>query len=296
MSRKLLFIVNPRSGKRNSGKIIEIIHKTLLGKVNYDIGLWSNIDEFNVLTQKLMTEHFTEAIAVGGDGSVNLVGKTILKSNITLGIVPTGSGNGLARSLGILMDTEKALLQILEGKTTLIDSGEVNGEVFFCTSGVGFDAHIGNLFANLQTRGLKTYIKLIFKELFSYKPETYSVFANGIEIRKEAFFITVANAGQFGNNFYMAPNAKVNDGLFNVVIVKPFPLILGLFMLLKIIRRKANESRFIETLTCNELTIKRATKGSVHFDGEPFIMENELKYTNKPRSLKVIVGTTFDGV
>lgn len=296
MSRKLLFIVNPRSGKRNSGKIIDIIDKTLSGKINYEIGLWTNIEEFNVLAKKLISEGFTEAIAVGGDGSVNLVGKTILKSNITLGIVPTGSGNGLARSLGILMDTEKALLQILEGKTTLIDSGEVNGQVFFCTSGVGFDAHIGNLFANLQKRGLKTYIKLIFKEMFSYKPETYSVFANGTEIKKEAFFITVANAGQFGNNFYMAPRAKVNDGLFNVVIVKPFSLIAGLFMLVKILRRKAHESRFIETMTCDELVIKRSNKGSVHFDGEPFIMENELRYNIKPKSLKVIVGAVYDGV
>lgn len=296
MSRKLLFIVNPRSGKRNSGKITDIIHKTLSGKINYEIGLWTNIEEFNVLAKKLNTENFTEAIAVGGDGSVNLVGKTILKSNIILGIVPTGSGNGLARSLGIQMDTEKALLQILEGKSTLIDSGEVNGEVFFCTSGVGFDAHIGNLFANLQKRGLKTYIKLIFKELFSYKSETYSVFANGIEIKKEAFFITIANAGQFGNNFYMAPGAKVNDGLFNVVIVKPFSLISGLFMLVKILSRKAHKSRFIDTFACSEITIKRATKGSVHFDGEPFIMGNELKYTNKPKSLKVIVGAVYDGV
>lgn len=296
MSRKLLFIVNPRSGKRNSGKIIDIIHKTLSGKINYEIGLWTNINEFNVLAQKLKSENFNAAIAVGGDGSVNLVGKTILRSDITLGIIPTGSGNGLARSLGIQMDTEKALLQILEGKSTLIDSGEVNGEAFFCTSGVGFDAHIGNLFANLTKRGLKTYIKLIFKEFFGYKPQQYSVCANGIEIKKTAFFITIANAGQFGNNFYMAPGAKVNDGLFNVVIVKPFRLLPGLFMLLKILSRKAHTSRFIETIVCSKLTIKRETKGSVHFDGEPLIMDAELNYTLKPKSLKVIIGEVFDGV
>lgn len=296
MSRKLLFIVNPRSGKRNSGKIIDIIHKTLSGKINYEIGLWTNIDEFNLLAEKLKSESFTEAIAVGGDGSVNLVAKTILNSSITLGILPTGSGNGLARSLGIKMDPEKALLQILKGNTVTIDSGEVNGNCFFCTSGVGFDAHIGNLFANLPKRGLQAYIKLIRKELFSYKPETYSVIANGKEIKKEAFFVTVANAGQFGNNFYMAPGAKVNDGLFSVVIVKPFKLLPGLFMLLKILRRKAHTSRFIETLACNELIIKRGSKGSVHFDGEPFIMDAELKYTLKPQSIKAIVGEVFDGL
>lgn len=296
MSRKLLFIVNPRSGKRNSGKIIDVIHKTLSGKINYEIGLWTNINEFNVLAEKLKKEGFTEAIAVGGDGSVNLVGKTVLESNITLGIVPTGSGNGLARSLGINIDTEKALLQILNGKSEIIDSGEVNGIAFFCTNGVGFDAHIGNLFANLTKRGLKTYIKLIVKELFNYKPEHYRVLINGSEINKTAFFITIANAGQFGNNFYMAPEAKVNDGLLHVVIVKPFSLLSGLFMLMKILSRKANKSRFVETFTCTELTIKRESEGSIHYDGEPLIKESELKYTLKPRSLKVIVGEEYDGV
>jgi diacylglycerol kinase (ATP) len=296
MSRKLLFIVNPRSGKRNSGKIIDIIHTTLSGKINYEIGLWTNIDEFHLLSQKLKSENFTDAIAVGGDGSVSLVAKTILNSSITLGILPTGSGNGLARSLGMKINTETALLQILKGKTTVMDSGEVNGHCFVCTSGVGFDAHIGNLFANLPKRGLKAYIKLIRKELFSYKPQHYSVIANGKEIKKEAFFVTVANAGQFGNNFYMAPGAKVNDGLFNVVIVKPFKLIPGLFMLLKIIRRKAHKSKFIETFACSELIIKREKEGSIHFDGEPSVMEAELKYTLKPKSLKAIVGDVYDGV
>lgn len=296
MHRKLLFIVNPLSGKRNSGKIINIINTTLSGKINYEIGLWKNINEFNALAEKLKTGNFTEAVAVGGDGSVNLVAKTILNTSLTLGIVPTGSGNGLARSLGIFMNTEKALQQILNGKTELIDSGEVNGQAFFCTSGVGFDAHIGNLFANLPKRGLKMYIKLTLTELFSYKPQQYSVFVNGAEIKKTAFFITVANAGQFGNNFYMAPGAKLNDGLFNVVIVKPFPLIPGLFMLLKVLRRKAHTSKFIETIACNQLIIKRENKGSVHFDGEPFVMEAELRYHIKPKSLKVITGTVFDGV
>jgi diacylglycerol kinase (ATP) len=296
MSRKLLFIVNPRSGKRNSAKIIEIIHKNLQGKINYEIGLWTNIDEFNLLSQRLKNENFTDAIAVGGDGSVNLVAKTILNTPLVLGIIPTGSGNGLARSLGICIKTRKALQQILKGKIEIIDSGEVNRHPFFCTSGVGFDAHIGNLFANLPKRGLKTYIKLIRKELFSYKPQEYSVTANGAEIKKTAFFITVANAGQFGNNFYMAPGAKVNDGLFHVVIVKPFKLIPGLFMLLKIVRKKAYTSRYIETLACSKLTIKRKNEGSIHFDGEPFIMGKELDFTLIPNNLKVIVGNTFDGI
>ena len=296
MSRKLLFIINPRSGKRNSGKIIDIINKTLKGKIDYEIGLWTTIDDFNVLAKKLKEENFTDAIAVGGDGSVNLVAKTILKTTLILGIVPAGSGNGLARSLGISMNTKKALGQILNSKIEIIDSGEVNGNSFFCTSGVGFDAHIGNLFANLPKRGLKTYIRLIRKELFRYQCENYIVIANGVEIDKTAFFITVGNAGQFGNNFYMAPGAKVNDGLFNVVIVKPFHIIPGLLMLLKILFRKAHKSKFIETMACSELIIKRKTEGSIHFDGEPHVLGPELRYKIWPKSLKVIVGDVFDGV
>lgn len=296
MRRKLLFIVNPRSGKRNSGAVIERIHKILSGKINYEIGLWTNIEEFNLLANKLKEENFTDAIAVGGDGSVNLTAKTILNSNIVLGILPTGSGNGLARSLGFSMNIEKALAQILNGKTEVIDSGEVNGHPFFCTCGVGFDAHIAYLFANLPKRGLKMYIKLVRKELFGYEPENYSVTIDGKEIKRKAFFITVANAGQFGNNFYMAPQAKVNDGLFHVVIVKPFRLLPGLLMLIKVILKQAHKSKFIETFTCKELIIRRENKGSVHFDGEPSVLEAELKYILKPKSLKTIVGNVFDGI
>jgi len=296
MQRKLLFIVNPKSGKKNSGKIIESIHASLSGKLNYEIALWTNINEFNIIAEKLKNENFTDAIAVGGDGSVNLVAKTILNTSLTLGIVPAGSGNGLARSLGIFINTKKAVQQIIDGKTELIDSGEVNGQAFFCTSGVGFDAHIGNLFANLPKRGLKTYIKLISKEFFSYKPHRYSVIANGKEIKKEAFFITVANAGQFGNNFYIAPGAKLNDGLFNVVIVRPVKLLTALALIFKVTRGKADKSRNIETFACEELTIKREGAGSVHFDGEPHVLEANLNYKIKPKSLRVIVGPKFNGV
>ena len=296
MQRKLLFIVNPRSGKKNSGEIIEAINKILSDKMPYEIALWTNIDEFNKIAARLKNENFTDVIAVGGDGSVNLVAKTILNTALILGIVPAGSGNGLARSLGISMQTEKALHQITDGKTKLIDSGEVNGHAFFCTSGVGFDAHIGNLFANLKKRGLKTYIKLISKEFFNYKPKIYTIVANGKELKREAFFITVANAGQFGNDFYIAPEAKLNDGLFNVVIVKPVTLLQGLALILKIVRRKANTSKYIEAFTCRELTIKRDAPDCVHFDGEPSVLEADLHYSLRPGTLKVIVGTGFKGV
>jgi YegS/Rv2252/BmrU family lipid kinase len=296
MSRKILFIVNPRSGKRNSEKFISIIKATLGNKLNYEFGLWTNINEFNLLAERLKKENFTDAIAVGGDGSVNLVAQTILGTDITLGIVPAGSGNGLARSIGMPMNTSEAVELIAKGNIKIMDTAEVNGHSFFCTSGVGFDAHIGGLFANLKNRGLKAYLKLIVRELMGYKPQLYTVKSDGVEIQKKCFFITVANAGQFGNNFYISPGAKLNDGLFNVVMVRPFRIIPGLAMVWKITRGRADKSKYIETFACKNLTIIREKEGSVHFDGEPGMLGKELYYVLRPNSLKVIAGPGFNGL
>lgn len=256
---------------------------------SYKIGIWTTINEFNELSNEIERDSYTDCIAVGGDGSVNLVARSALKTKTQLGIIPTGSGNGLARTLGISLKPEKAINQILKNVTNVIDAGEVNGTFFFCTSGVGFDAHIGYLFANLKTRGLKTYIKLIFKEYFSYKPESYIVQLNNQKLERKAFFITVANAGQFGNDFYIAPQAKLNDGLFHVVIAKPFSLLNSLGMLFKILNKKANASRFFETFTCSQLSIERVADGSIHYDGEPMQQGKVLNYKIHPQALKVIV-------
>lgn len=290
MSARYLFIVNPNSGKRNSETIIDIIEKTIPSSIPYEVALWRNMEEFRTIEIKLKNNDYTHAIAVGGDGSVNLVARTILNTSIVLGIIPTGSGNGLARSLGIKIETVKAIQQLIENKTTTIDTGVVNNIPFFCTSGVGFDAHIGNLFANLKTRGLKTYIKLVIKEYLSYTPEEYSIEMNGLVLKRKAFFITVANAGQFGNDFYIAPKAKLNDGLFHVVITKPFNVFLGIGTLLKILFGKADKSKFIETYLCNELIITRTKNGTIHYDGEPNEQSEKLIYKLQPNSLKVIIG------
>ncbi len=296
MPRKILFIVNPNAGKKISGKLIETIRKELPSDIHNDISIWKDPEHFSEILQSLKTGGYTDAIAVGGDGTVNQVAKSIVNSGIALGIVPAGSGNGLARSLGISIKTVEAIQQIARGKTTTIDSGSVNGIMFFCTSGVGFDAHIGKLFATSTKRGLSSYVKITLREFSSYKEKKYKISIDGKIIEREAFLITVANAGQYGNDFYIAPQAKLNDGLFHVVVLKPFSLFGGTGTVLKVLRRKANESKLIETFTCKELTIERSGSGSIHFDGEPGIQGEELKYILHPRSLKVIIGDKFDGV
>lgn len=296
MSRKILFIVNPNAGKKISGKLIETIRKEFPSSIHNDISIWKDREHFNEITQSLQSGNYTDAVAVGGDGTVNQVAKSILNTNIALGIVPAGSGNGLARSLGISMKTEDAIKQIALGNTRLIDTGSVNGIPFFCTSGVGFDAHIGKLFATSTKRGLQSYVKITVREIFNYKPSHYTILIDGKEIQREAFLITVANAGQYGNDFYMAPQALLNDGLFHVVVLKPFNLLNGVGTVLKVLRKKANEASLIETFTGKEIIIKRNNPDSIHYDGEPDSQGKELHYKILPHSLKVIIGNKFDGL
>jgi len=293
MARKLLFIINPKAGKKLGPSLLPKIEQKLKGKMEYDISLWKDITEFNLIKEKLFNGSYTHAIAIGGDGTVNIVAKTILGTNITLGIIPAGSGNGLARSLGLPMDTEKALDAIIEGRVQIIDSGEINGIPFFCTSGVGFDAHIGHLFATSVKRGLKSYIKIIWKEFFSYEPKTYKIYYNGNTIERKAFLITVGNAGQYGNNFYIAPGALMNDGLFHVSVLRPFKFYQVFGLLFKIFRHKADESKLIEAFSCKELTIERREKDVLHFDGEPAMSDEKVFFKCKPASLSAIVGEKF---
>ena len=295
MSRKLLFIINPKAGKKLGTALLPLIESKLSGKLVYETCIWKNVEEFDLISQKLLSGEFTDAIAVGGDGTVNMVAKTVLGKNITLGIIPAGSGNGLARSLGLPMNTGKALDNIIAKKTHLIDSGEVNGSPFFCTSGVGFDAHIGNLFATDKKRGLKSYIKIIKKEFTSYKPQLYKIKYNNVEIERQAFLITVGNAGQYGNDFYIAPGAKMNDGLFHVSILRPFKLYEVGGLLLKILRKKADTSKLIESFACKELTITRLKNDFIHFDGEPKQEDALVKFTLIEKNLEVITGKFFKG-
>lgn len=290
MPRKLLFIVNPNAGKKISERIIDTIRKVFPENIYYQIVIWKDKDHFKEVLDILRSQDYTDAIAVGGDGTVNQVAKSILGTNICLGIVPAGSGNGLARTLGLSMEVEEVIKQIAEGKTETIDSGIVNGIPFFCTSGVGFDAHIGNLFATSVKRGLQSYVKITTRELFKYRAKKYKLKFNGQEIERKAFFITVANAGQYGNDFYIAPGAKMNDGVFHVSILRPFKFYEVIGLLTKILQKKADKSKLIETLICSELTIEREEKDVIHFDGEPAFTEKNVEFKCVPASLRVIVG------
>lgn len=288
--RKLLFIVNPNAGKKMSGNLIEIIRNEIPKEIEYQIEIWKSKEHFKEILNLLQTKSFTDAIAVGGDGTVNQVAKSVIGTNIALGIVPAGSGNGLARTLGLSMKTEEVIKQIAEGNKKKIDYGTVNNIPFFCTSGIGFDAHIGNLFATSKKRGLQSYIKITVRELLRYKSQEYILKFNNQEIKRKAYLITVANAGQYGNDFYIAPEAKINDGKFHLVILKPFGVFGAINVLIKVLKGKAYESKYIETYQCNAVSIARNQEAPIHFDGEPELQGKQVDFVCEPSKLTVIVG------
>jgi YegS/Rv2252/BmrU family lipid kinase len=291
--RKILFIVNPNAGKKISDKIIEAIRLHFPANIYYQIVIWKDKNNFEEIIAVFKDRDYTDVVAVGGDGTVNAVANSLVNTNISLGIVPVGSGNGLARSIGLSMSLEKVIQQIVVGKKTAIDVGYVNNQAFFCTSGVGFDAQIGQLFATAKKRGLSSYIKITLQQLFSYRAKTYILKLNNQDIKRKAFLITVANAGQYGNDFYIAPQAKLNDNLFHVVVLKPFNALSVFGIFFKIISGKAHQSKSIETFATDRLQIIRENEGSIHFDGEPASEGITLNYQLNHRALQVIVGDKF---
>lgn len=291
--RKLLFIVNPKAGKKMSDVIVDTIRRVCPPDVQYRIAAWRNDADFDEITSALASEGYTDAIAVGGDGTVNKVASVVCGTGVRLGIVPTGSGNGLARSLGMSMHVEDAIAQIAAGRSAAIDCGVVNGLPFFVASGAGFDAHIVDLFNRSRTRGLKTYVRITAARLFRYQPRDYTVELNGTTVRRKAFLITVANASQYGNDFHIAPEATLDDGLFHVVIVKAFSLFRVFAILTDVLRKRAHRSPGIETYVTDRLTIHRETDESIHVDGDPRPAGRTLDYVMRTRALQVLVGPGY---
>ena len=288
-NRKILFIVNPSAGKKRNLDLKEFIEKNF-NHADFTVAVSTSLEYFEEIKQPAITEKYTDIIACGGDGTVNKVASFASKNNLRLGILPLGSGNGLARSVKISMDLKKALKQIEKGKTLKIDGGILNNKLFFCASGMGFDAHIAALFENTEARGLSGYIKLIWKEFFSYKTEKYTLQFDGKEITAPAFVLACCNSGQYGNDFYIAPTANMIDGKITVSILKPFSKLLTPYLILKVILRKAHTLNCVDTYHTGSLKIIREKKGFVHLDGEPHEEGTEINYSIQPLALEIICG------
>jgi YegS/Rv2252/BmrU family lipid kinase len=287
---KIAFIINPVSGTRSRISLPQLIDKKIdLTQFEVEYFFTTCAGHATEITRQLVKENYNRVIAVGGDGTINEVAKALVNTNVSLGIIPCGSGNGLARFMKIPLKIEEAIYLQNTGKPVHIDYGTINNEPFFCTCGVGFDAHIGNRFSKSTNRGFMTYIKETFNAYFHYKPKKYTIKIDGEKIKTRAFLITVANAGQYGNDAYIAPQADICDGLLDLCIINPFPNHKALELGFRLFNRSINRSEYISTVKGQDIIIKRKKKGEVHLDGEPAIMGKKLKIKIIEKGLQVIV-------
>jgi diacylglycerol kinase (ATP) len=272
MSReKIAFILNPNAGNnRSKGRAAAISRFLDLNRYDPFFRFTEGPRHAGKIVKQLIDEGFKKIVAVGGDGTVNEVAAALIGENASLGIIPVGSGNGLARFLKIPTHVPQAIRILNHDHIQRIDAGKVNEYWFFCTCGVGFDARVGHKFSKSKKRGFVTYLRTIIREFRNYRPRKYKFTIDSVDYIRKAFLITIANAGQYGNDAYIAPGAKIDDGWFDVCILKPFPLARTLFLGLRLFNRSIEKTRYMEIIKGKEISfVKPKKKYIFHYDGEP---------------------------
>ena len=289
--KKYLAIINPISGTGSKKSIPELLGQAY-SSADGDLFLTYTkaAGHAEELARCAAEEGFEEVIAVGGDGTVNEVARALLGTNTALGIVPKGSGNGLARSLGIAMNSEEAIRQLSTGRRICIDSCTMDGRPFFCTCGMGFDAAVSHAFAEASSRGPVTYFRTMIEEYRGFQAENYHITLDGERsFDTEAFVLLAANATQYGNNAYIAPEADLADGFLDLALIRPFPSIEAAFVLGDLMLGRLPNNKYYHAERARELIIERPSPGVIHLDGEPCHAGERVEVRLIPQSLHVII-------
>ena len=294
--KRIAFIVNPVSGTCNKDVIPALIDKHIDNSI-YDTSLMFTkySGHATEIAARCASDSYDIVVAVGGDGTVNEVARALTETPTALGIVPCGSGNGLARHLMLPMNMGGAMDVINMGQIHALDYGIINGHPFFCTCGMGFDAFISKKFAEAGKRGPLTYIENVLREGLSYKPETYELTLDGNDAEPyKAFLISVANASQYGNDAYIAPQASMSDGLLDVVIIQPFDILEAPQVGIDLLNKTLNKSSKIKCYQAKDILIKRKDKGVIHYDGDPIEEAAELHISMRSKGIRMIINPLAD--
>ena len=292
--KNIAFIVNPVSGTKTKNRITKLIRE-LLNKELFSptVVTTEYAGHATQLAQQFALEGYYAVIAVGGDGTINEVGKGLCGTNTALGIIPNGSGNGFARHLEISTRMNRAVEMLNNSEVISVDYCTVNDIPFFSTFGVGFDALVAQDFSN-TSRGLKGYIESSLKDIFQYKPEQYHLQGEGIDLTTSAFLINFANASQWGYDACIAPKASLQDGWMDVAIVSEFPLIKAPELAWQLFTKSIDENHYMHTIRAKEIMLERENESSpVHIDGTPTQMAKDLHIKIVEDGLKVLVKKRF---
>ena len=288
--QQITFIVNPISGTQRKDHLPELIDELLdHDRFDYEVLFTEYRGHAAELTRQCVERGIDVVVAVGGDGTVNEVARSLVHTETALGIIPCGSGNGLARHLCIPLDIRKVLAIINACQIETFDYGVINGQPFFCTCGMGFDAFISLKFAESGKRGPITYIENVLKEGLKYKPETYEIIVNGENKKSyKAFLIACANASQYGNNAYIAPGATMKDGEMDVIIMEPFTALDAPQIAADLFMKTLGNNSKIKTFRTKQLSIHRKEAGAIHYDGDPLMTDNDIDVHMEHMGIRIV--------
>lgn len=288
--KKIYLIINKHAGgKRRKNRISQLFDIFEKQQVNISFDFTESKGHAVELAQKAVAEKYDIIVAVGGDGTVNEVARGLAGSGIAMGIIPIGSGNGLARELKIPMNVKKAIKIIISGKDKLVDLWQMNDRMFLCAAGLGFDAAVAKKMTLSANRGFWEYIRLTIIESLTTKPVKLSLLVENSKIEKPVFLISFANASQLGNNAFISPGAKTDDGLVDIVMIKPMYKILYPVLGFALFMRIINWFNFFERYRANSVIIQSASSNLFHVDGESVEMDFPVYINLMKDKLKVRV-------
>ena len=295
MKKKAVFIINLISGTSDKAAIPGLIDQYLdKTQFEYEIAVTQYAGHASEIAAKAKDDGVDVVVAIGGDGTVNEVARAIVHSSTALGIIPCGSGNGLARHLLLPLNVRKAIEVINRCEIRQLDYGIINDYPFFCTCEMGFDAFVSMKFAEAGKRGPITYVENVLREGLKYKPETYTIEDESGTLQYKAFLISCANASQYGNNAYIAPQASMSDGLMDVIIMEPFDVFEAPQISIEMFSKTLDKNSKIKTFRTRHLHIRRDKPGVIHYDGDPVMTGADIDVELKPKGINIIVNTMAD--
>jgi YegS/Rv2252/BmrU family lipid kinase len=287
--KRIVFVVNPISGTQGKKAILKWIDERLDQSIyDYSIVKTEYAGHATQIAANAVQEKVDVVVAIGGDGTINEIARSLVHTNTALGIIPCGSGNGLARHLRIPMEPKAAIDVLNRGHELCIDYGKINNIPFFCTCGVGFDAFISLKFADSGKRGLLTYLENTLHESLTYQPETYEIENEEGTMKYKAWLIACGNASQYGNDAYIAPQASLTDGLMDVTIMEPFTVLDVPSLSFQLFNKTIDQNSRVKTMRAKKIKIHRVNDGVMHFDGDPLMAGKELEVEIIPAGLRVI--------
>ncbi|MCX6937615.1 MAG: diacylglycerol kinase family lipid kinase [Verrucomicrobia bacterium] len=283
------FIFNPRSGHNARNPWLLERARAFIAEHRLDATVVPTERPLHAteLARRAIDEGCDLVVAIGGDGTMNEIATALVGTGATLGLIPCGSGNGLGRHLGI--PGKGAFRALLDNHSRVIDTGVADGHAFFNAMGLGFDAEISARFNALTTRGLTSYVRTATKTLFGYRTAYYTIRAGEHEVRSRAFIVAVANSDQYGNDCYIAPEARVDDGLLDLTVIQRLTPFNVLPLAERLFTKRLDGSPSVTRLRSDRFLIERSAPGPIHTDGEVREAGANLEVHVLPASLRIAI-------